>query len=48
MSSPFTWITGMSNPRARSLTWYVERASLGSVVKPIWLLAITCTVPPVL
>ena len=48
MSSAFTWMTGTSKPRARSLTWYVERESYGSVVKPIWLLAMMWTVPPVL
>ncbi len=47
MSSALTWITGMSKPRARSLAECVERDSCGSVVKPIWLLAMMWIVPPV-
>ena len=46
-SSAFTWMIGLSKPFARSLEYRVERPSAGSVVKPIWLFAITCSVPPV-
>ena len=46
-SSALTWTIGMSKPLARSLEYRVERPSAGSVVKPTWLLAIRCSVPPV-
>ena len=45
-SSALTWMIGMSKPLARSEAQRVERASSGSVVKPIWLLVIRCSVPP--
>ena len=45
-SSALTWMIGMSKPLARSDAQRVERASSGSVVKPIWLLVIRCSVPP--
>jgi hypothetical protein len=46
-SSPFTWKTGASIIFATSEQYGVERASGGSlVVKPIWLLMMMCTVPP--
>ena len=32
---------------AMSVQWGEERASAGAVVKPTWLLMITCIVPPV-
>ena len=46
-SSAFTCTIGMSKPFARSDAYRVERASHGSVVKPIWLLAMMCSTPPV-
>ena len=45
-SSPLTWMIGISNPFAMSLAYRVERASTGSVVNPIWLLTMRCSVPP--
>ena len=45
-SSALTWMIGMSNPFARSDAHRVERASSGSVVKPIWLFMIRWRVPP--
>ena len=47
-SSALTWMIGTSKPFARSEAQRVERASSGSVVKPIWLLVIRWTVPPTL
>ena len=47
-SSALTWMIGTSKPLARSEAQRVERASSGSVVKPIWLLVMRCTVPPTL
>ena len=47
-SSPFTWKIGASIIFATSVQYLVERASPGSVVKPIWLLMTKWTVPPVL
>ena len=46
-SSAFTWTIGTSNPFARSLEYLVDLPSAGSVVKPTWLFAIRCSVPPV-
>ena len=46
-SSPFTWKTGAWTILATSVQYVDERASLGSVVKPIWLLMTTWMVPPV-
>ncbi|MDT4844558.1 hypothetical protein FQZ97_785240 [compost metagenome] len=47
-SSPLTCSTGASTPLTMSVQYSVERRSRGSeVVKPIWLLMIRCTVPPV-
>ena len=47
-SSPFTWKIGASIIFATSLQYSVERASRGSeIVKPTWLLMMTCSVPPV-
>ncbi len=47
-SSALTWKIGTSSIFATSLQYMVERASAGAeVVKPTWLLMMTCTVPPV-
>src|SRR5205823_2461332 len=47
-SSALTWKIGTSSILATSLQYMVERRSAGSeVVKPTWLLMITCAVPPV-
>ncbi len=47
-SSPFTCSTGDSIILTMSVQYRVERVSRGSeVVKPIWLLMMMCTVPPV-
>ena len=47
-SSALTWMIGTSKPLARSEAQRVERASSGSVVKPIWLFMMMWTVPPTL
>ena len=47
-SSPFTCNTGASTIFTMSVQNTEERMSRGSeVVKPIWLLMMMCTVPPV-
>jgi hypothetical protein len=47
-SSPLTWKIGASIIFAGSLQYNVERESRGSeIVKPTWLLMITCRLPPV-
>ena len=47
-SSPLTWNTGASTIFTTSVQYSVERASrVSEVVKPIWLLTMTWTVPPV-
>jgi hypothetical protein len=48
MSSALTWMTGTSNPFARSDAHRLERDSSGSVVNPTWLFWIRCSVPPTL
>ena len=45
-SSPFTWNIGASIIFATSVQYCVERASAGSVVKPIWLFTMRWIVPP--
>ena len=47
-SSPLTWKIGASTPFAKSEGYGEERENDGLVVKPIWLLTMTWTVPPVL
>ena len=47
-SSALTWKIGTLKPFAMSDECRVERPSTGSVVKPTWLLAIRCSVPPML
>src|SRR5436305_1294980 len=44
----FPWKIGASIIFAMSVAYIDERASSGSVVKPIWLFTTMCTVPPVL
>lgn len=46
-SSAFTCRTGAPMHLAKSVGWGDERAWLGLVVNPIWLLTTMCRVPPV-
>src|SRR5919112_6171863 len=46
-SSPFTWKIGASTILATSDGYGEEREKRGSVVKPIWLLMMKWTEPPV-
>ena len=46
-SSPFTWKIGAWIILATSVQYSLDRDDSGAVVKPTWLLMITCMVPPV-